>query len=59
MWREEDDDRGGRGPGGRGGQSMWRDFEAPEGRNEKGGQPQQSQVVPNDDDYRGVTEDCD
>ena len=59
-WRKEDNDRGGRQPGGRGGQQKWWEFEAPERDQEKEGQLQRNRVVTKYEDGRGVTEvyDC-
>jgi hypothetical protein len=59
-WRKEDNDRGGRRLGGRGGQTKWEKSEAPERQKEKEGQPRRSRVVTKYEDGRGVTEvyDC-
>jgi len=59
-WRKEDNDRGGRRPGGRGGQQKGRESEASEREKEKDEQPRRSRVVTKYEDSRGVTEvyDC-
>jgi hypothetical protein len=59
-WRKEDNDRGGRRPGGRGGQQKRGESEAPEERKEKDERLRRSWVVTRYDDDRGVTEvyDC-
>jgi hypothetical protein len=60
MWRKEDNDSGGRRPGGRGGQQKWGDFEPSERQKEKDEQLRRSRVVTKYKDDRGVTEvyDC-
>jgi hypothetical protein len=59
-WRKEDNDRGGRQLGGRGGQTKWKKSEAPERQKEKDEQPRRSRVVTKYDNDHGVTEiyDC-
>jgi len=59
-WRKEENDRGGRRPGGRGGQQKRGESEASEREKEKDGRPRRSRVVTKYEDSRGVTEvyDC-
>jgi len=59
-WRMEENDNGGRRPGGREGQTKMGESEAPEREKEKEGRPQRSLVVTKYTDDRGVTEvyDC-
>jgi len=58
-WRKEENDRGERRPGGRGGQQKRGELEAPE-REKEDGRSQRSRVITKYDDSRGVTEvyDC-
>jgi len=58
-WRKEENDSGGRRPGGRSRQQKRGESDAPEGIKEKDGRQRRSQDITKYDNERGVTEDSD